>query len=53
MDQNWKKHLRKIPDVIDSKLPSLGASVVVAAVKKLPVSDLRTGLYEHLGLGLV
>lgn len=45
----WKKNIRKVPTAILRKLRSLhDAQVIVAVVKKIPLSAISSGKYDHL-----
>jgi hypothetical protein len=47
----WKKNIRKIPPVIIQRLDKYAdAQIIVAVVKKIPVSVIRSGAYKHLGI---
>lgn len=49
----WKQNLFKVPNGIKNKVESFGnRQFIVAAVKKIPQSDVEHGLYEHLGISL-
>lgn len=46
-----QKHFRKIPSQIEHKLNQIKTShVIVGGVAKLPATDIRDGVYEHLGI---
>ena len=48
---DWKKNLRKIPKAILEKLRRFhDAQIVVAVVKKVPLSVIAAGSYKHLGI---
>jgi hypothetical protein len=45
----WKKNIRKVPSAILQKLRSYhDAQVIVAVVKKVPLSVIAAGTYKHL-----
>jgi len=47
----WKKNLRKVPSAVTLKLRRYSdEQIIVAVVKKVPLSVLRSGRYEHLGI---
>jgi hypothetical protein len=47
----WRKNIRKIPPAILRKLGDYGdAQIVAAVVKKVPLSAIVAGMYEHLGI---
>jgi hypothetical protein len=47
----WKKNLRKVPRTILQKLRQYpDAQIVVAVVKKVSLSAIRGGTYNHLGI---
>ncbi|MFH1230692.1 MAG: hypothetical protein V1709_04260 [Planctomycetota bacterium] len=47
----WKQNLRKIPDGILIKIKDFPKKdVVVACVKKIPISDIASGKYSHLDI---
>src|SRR6185437_2107037 len=47
----WKKNIRKVPKAILEKLRRFhDAQVVVAVVKKVPLSLIAAGAYKHLGI---
>ena len=49
----WKRNYRKIPQFIFSRIASIeGNEVMVACVRKIPESDIRTGKFSHLGIKL-
>jgi hypothetical protein len=49
--QVWKKNLRKIPPAIIMKLKRFSdEQIMVAVVKKIPLSVIRSGRYKHLGI---
>ncbi|AKC63154.1 Uncharacterised protein [Clostridium sporogenes] len=51
MSNHWKKSFRKVPREIVTKLESLKSDdVVVACVKKIPLTDIQTGIYKHLNI---
>ncbi len=50
---NWQKNFRKTPDSLLKKIAQLcGDRIMVAAVRKIPASDLRRGMYEHLQMAM-
>lgn len=50
---DWKQNLRKIPDWILSKAKGFKMrDVVVACVKKIPVSAIEAGKYAHLSIAI-
>lgn len=50
----WKKNIRKVPKAILEKLRRFhDAQVVVAVVKKVPLSLIAAGVYKHLGMTVV
>jgi hypothetical protein len=47
----WKKNLRKIPQAILVKIKRYcDEQIMVAVVKKIPLSVIRSGRYKHLGI---
>lgn len=53
MKPNWQKNFRRTPEPIRKKVMNIdGNEVVAAAVKKISASELRSGLYQHLGMSL-
>lgn len=47
----WKQSFRDIPPLITAELNRIGSDIIiVAATKKIPTSDIKKGLYDHLGL---
>ncbi len=47
----WKQSFRDMPPSISAELKRIKSDIViVAATKKIAVSDIRAGLYDHLGL---
>ncbi|MCE3234754.1 MAG: hypothetical protein K0Q50_934 [Vampirovibrio sp.] len=47
----WKKNLLKVPENIWLKLKDLDTNdIIVAGIKKIPESDIKTGVYKHLGI---
>lgn len=51
MSSKWKKSFRKVPGKILIKLKSLKSdNIVVACVKKIPLNDIKSEMYKHLGL---
>ncbi|MBO6950125.1 MAG: hypothetical protein JJ855_19295 [Rhodospirillales bacterium] len=47
----WKQNLLKVPSAILGKIERANETTwVVAAVKKIPASDIETGTYEHLDI---
>lgn len=48
---SWKRNFRKIPQRIHTTLSSISSDlVIVAASKKVPVVEIKRGVYRHLGL---
>ncbi|HEY0434547.1 MAG TPA: hypothetical protein VGC95_11775, partial [Chitinophagaceae bacterium] len=48
----WKQSYRSIPTSVAAELARITSDIViVAATKKIPVSEIARGLYAHLGLG--
>ncbi|NLM11335.1 MAG: hypothetical protein GX213_11280 [Clostridiaceae bacterium] len=49
--KKWKKNFRKIPSEILNKLKQIDSNeIIVACAKKIPVSDIENGIYEHVGI---
>lgn len=49
--RGWKKNLRKIPQTVVAKLKRYcDEQVMVAVVKRIPLSVIRSGGYQHLGI---
>lgn len=46
----WKRNIRRLPRHIERKLRGLEGEVVAAAVRRIPVSDIASGHYAHVGL---
>src|SRR4051812_24037309 len=47
----WKKNIRKVPPAILRKLQRFhDAQIIVAVVKKVPLSAIAAGLYKHMGI---
>jgi len=47
----WKKNIRKVPSAIVQKLRRFhDAQIIVAVVKKIPLSVIAAGSYKHLGV---
>ncbi len=49
--KRWKKNFRKVPIEIMSKLDMIESSdIVVGCAKQIPLSDIESGIYEHIGI---
>ena len=49
--KKWKKNFRKIPIEILSKLEQIDSNdILVSCAKKIPLSDIEEGIYEHIGI---
>ena len=47
----WKQGILKVPPSVRAKLDEIDAELIlVAATKKVPLADIASGLYAHLGL---
>lgn len=51
---SWKRNLLKIPAAIEAKLDAApGTNFIAGVVKAIPLAEIETGQFRHLGLGLI